>query len=100
MRFTLADAYDTFKQRDFEKAEMMFKQIACTYPDSSHAFFFLGSMALERGDNAEAIAWLESAAQRTTEGQILNNLGTAFQAREPDEEGNGDLSPSLGSGSR
>ena len=79
MRFTLADAYDTFKQRDFEKAEMMFKQIACTYPESSHAFFFLGSMALERGDNAQAIAWLESAAQRATEGQILNNLGTAFR---------------------
>ena len=79
MRFTLADAYETFKQRDFEKAEMMFKQIACTYPESSHAFFFLGSMALERGDNAQAIAWLESAAQRATEGQILNNLGTAFR---------------------
>ena len=79
MRFTLKDAYEQFKRKNYQQAEEMFKQILVTYPDIHAPFFFIGSMALDIGDNAKAIAFLESAASRKQEGQILNNLGTAYR---------------------
>ncbi len=78
LKFQLATVYE--RQRDFEKAEVLFKEVLKANPKNATALNYIGYMLADRGVRLEeAVKYVEEAlALDPNNGAYLDSLGWAF----------------------
>ena len=78
IKFQLASLYE--RQKDFDRAESLFKEILKTNPDNASALNYMGYMLADRGVRLqEAVEYVEKAlALEPNNGAYLDSLGWAF----------------------
>lgn len=71
--------YILWKQRQFDRAEAEFRKELSRAPDHAPSTYYLGNIALERGDVKNAVSLLESAARAIPEDFAVHyDLGKAL----------------------
>jgi Tfp pilus assembly protein PilF len=78
LKFQLASVYE--RQKDFDRAELLFKEILKTNPKNANALNYIGYMLADRGIRLnEAVQYVEQAlAIEPNNGAYLDSLGWAF----------------------
>lgn len=68
-----------YRDRRFGEAQPLFEKIAASAPTNAQVVFYLGALALRRGDFAESVKQLERATQLDpSSGHYQNELGDAY----------------------
>jgi tetratricopeptide (TPR) repeat protein len=78
LKFQLAAIYE--KQKNFDRAEMLIKEVLKTKPDNAEALNYIGYMLADRGVRLdEAMKYVKEAlALEPHKGEYLDSLGWAF----------------------